>query len=157
MLCEHVFNVAFSSLSCSTRCTTSGNRYSLPGCCYLIALIFPMITSQHRCWLDDTIGVRDGGQGGSCPPQFGQFVDIHSDRVDIIRAKHNTCLNNTNLGSVTAVNGTNSATTPPPNRARKISATTPPPPNPFGQNRSAPPNGCWPVHLWMTPIDSVAG
>ena len=53
------------------------------------------------------IGVRDGGAGGgSCPPpiravcrhEFGQ-------RVDIIRAKHNTCLNNTNLGSATAVNG----------------------------------------------------
>ena len=52
------------------------------------------------------IGVRDGGQGGSCPPpiravcrhEFGQ-------RVDIIRAKHNTCLNNTNLGSVTADKG----------------------------------------------------
>ena len=47
-----------------------------------------------------------GAGGGSCPPpilavcrhEFGQ-------RVDIIRAKHNTCLNNTNLGSVTAVNG----------------------------------------------------
>ena len=38
-----------------------------------------------------------------CRHEFGQ-------RVDIIRAKHNTCLNNTNLGSVTAVNGTNSAT-----------------------------------------------
>ena len=53
------------------------------------------------------IGVRDGGgRGGSCPPpiravcrhEFGQ-------RVDIIRAKANTCLNNPNLGSVTAVNG----------------------------------------------------
>ena len=30
---------------------------------------------------------------------------MNSGRVDIIRAKHNTCLNNTNLGSVTAVNG----------------------------------------------------
>ena len=27
------------------------------------------------------IGVRDGGQGGSCPPpQFGQFVDMNSGR-----------------------------------------------------------------------------
>ena len=54
------------------------------------------------------IGVRDGGggrgAGGQLPPpiravcrhEFGQ-------RVDIIRAKHNRCLNNTNLGSVTAV------------------------------------------------------
>ena len=28
-----------------------------------------------------SIGVRDGGgQGGSCPPQFGQFVDINLGR-----------------------------------------------------------------------------
>ena len=50
------------------------------------------------CEMYATIGVRDGGSGGggSCPPpiravcrhQFGQ-------RVDIIRAKHNTCLINT--------------------------------------------------------------
>ena len=55
------------------------------------------------------IGVRDGGQGGgSCPPpiravcrhEFGQ-------RGDIIRAKHKKCLNNTNLGSVTAGKGKN--------------------------------------------------
>ena len=26
------------------------------------------------------IGVRGGGQGGSCPPQFGQFVDMNSGR-----------------------------------------------------------------------------
>ena len=53
-----------------------------------------------------TIGVRDGGAGGAAAPpiravcrhEFGQ-------RVDIIRAKHNTCVKNTNLGSVTAVNG----------------------------------------------------
>ena len=53
------------------------------------------------------IGVRDGGQGGGavappiravCRHEFGQ-------RVDIIRAKHNTCLNNTNLGYVTGDNG----------------------------------------------------
>ena len=52
------------------------------------------------------IGVRDGGAGGSfappiravCRHEFGQ-------RVEIIRAKHNTCLNNTNLVSVTGVNG----------------------------------------------------
>ena len=58
------------------------------------------------------IGVRDGGgQGGQLPPpiravcrhEFGQ-------RVDIIRAKHNICLNNPNLGSVTGVNGKNPAT-----------------------------------------------
>ena len=54
------------------------------------------------------IGVRDGGAGGAAAPpiravcrhEFGQ-------RVDIIRAKPNKCLNNTNLGSVTAVNEKN--------------------------------------------------
>ena len=54
------------------------------------------------------IGVRDGGAAAPpiravCRHEFGQ-------RGDIIRAKHNTCLNNTNLGSVTAVKGNNSAT-----------------------------------------------
>ena len=49
------------------------------------------------------IGVRDGGAAAPpiravCRHEFGQ-------RGDIIRAKHNTCLKNTNLGSVTAVNG----------------------------------------------------
>ena len=50
--------------------------------------------------------LRDGGAGGSCPPPI-RAVCRHEfeQRVDIIRAKHNTCLNNTNLGSVTAVNG----------------------------------------------------
>ena len=61
-----------------------------------------------KCWVTvrAIIGVRDGGggggRGGSCPPQFGQFVDTNSGRVDIIRAKPNTCFNNTNLGSVSA-------------------------------------------------------
>ena len=35
---------------------------------------------------------------------FGQFVDMNLGRVEIFRAKHNTCLSNTNLGSVIAVN-----------------------------------------------------
>ena len=77
------------------------------------------------------IGVRDGGQGGGavCRQTFGQ-------RVDIIRAKHNTCLNNTNLRYVTAVNVNTSATTPP----HRIHS---------GKTRSAPPppNGCWPIRL----------
>ena len=53
------------------------------------------------------IGVRDGGQGRQLPPPPIRAVCRHEfgQRVDIIRAKHNTCLNNTNLGSVTAVNG----------------------------------------------------
>ena len=50
-------------------------------------------------------GRGGGGRGAAAPPpiravcrhEFGQ-------RVDINRANHNTCLNNTNLGSVTAVN-----------------------------------------------------
>ena len=60
---------------------------------------------SEEMWIKH-IGVRDGGGGaaapppirGVCRPEFGQ-------RVDIIRAKHNTCLNNTNLGPVTGVNG----------------------------------------------------
>ena len=50
----------------------------------------------------------------------GRGTGRQLQRVDIIRAKHNTCLNNTNLGSVTGVNGNNSGT--------NISATTPSPP-----------------------------
>ena len=48
-----------------------------------------------------------GGAGGGCPPPPIRAVCRHEfgQRVYIIRAKHNTCLNNTNLGSVTAVNG----------------------------------------------------
>ena len=59
---------------------------------------------RNTCMAPHT-GVREGGRGGSCPPiravcryEFGQ-------RGDIIRAKHNTCLNNPNLGSVTGANG----------------------------------------------------
>ena len=105
--------------------------------------------------LDTHIGVRDGGggQGGSCPPpiwavcrhEFGQ-------RVDIILAKHNPCLNNTNLGSVTAVNGK----ILPPHRiwipanfcyypphiiwiAENFCYYPPPTLNPFGQNSVCPP------------------
>ena len=121
--------------------------------------------SRHR---------RTGRGGGQLPPQFGEFVDMNSGRVEIIWAKHNTCLNNPNLGSVTAVNGKNpnlgsvtaangknseferiwipenSCYYPPPTEygSRKISPTIPPPPN---KTLSAPPNGCWPVRLWFTP------
>ena len=58
---------------------------------------------------------RGGGQGAAAP-QFGQFVDIHSDRESTLFGQ--------NTIHVTAVNGKNYV---PPNRARKISATTPPP------------------------------
>ena len=39
-------------------------------------------TSDVVCRLFGTtiIGVRDGGQGGQLPPQFGQFVDMNSGR-----------------------------------------------------------------------------
>ena len=48
------------------------------------------------------IGVRDGGQGG--PPIRAVCRHESGQRGEIIRVKHNTCLNNMNLGSVTAVN-----------------------------------------------------
>ena len=93
-----------------------------------------------------------------CRHEFGQ-------RVNIIRAKDNTCLNNTNLGSVTGVNGKkpnlgsvtvgkgkNSATPqnmdpgkvlplppPPTEYGSRIISATPPPLNPFGQNSVCPP------------------
>ena len=53
----------------------------------------------------EPIGVRDGGAGGAVAPPI-RAVSRHEfgQRVNIIRAKHNTCLNNTNLGSVTGVN-----------------------------------------------------
>ena len=87
------------------------------------------------------IGVRDGGQGGAAtpPPIRGVCRHTFGQRVDIIRAKHSTCLNNTNLGSVTAVNGNNSKFCyyPPPTEygSRKMQNSVCPPP----------PNGCWPV------------
>ena len=92
-----------------------------------------------------------GGRGGAAAPPPIRAVCRHElgQRVDIIRAKHNACLNNTNLGSVTAFNGKktelrvcywSSGTQPnmdpgkflllpPPTEygSRKISATTPPP------------------------------
>ena len=90
----------------------------------------------HVLW---SIGVRDGGQGGSCPPPPIRAVCGHEfgQRVDIIRAKHNTCLNYTNLGYVTAVNGKNSAT--PQNMDPGKFPLLPPPLNPFGQNSVCPP------------------
>ena len=48
---------------------------------------------EHHVMSLRAIGVRDGGQGGPI-----RAVRRHEfwQRVDIIRAKHNTCLNNTN-------------------------------------------------------------
>ena len=121
------------------------------------------------------------GGWGSCPPpiravcwhEFGQ-------RVDITRAKHNTCLNNTNLWSVTAVNGTKNTNLEyvtavngkilPPHRigipenfcyyppteygSRKSSGTTPPPRTESIRAKLGlpPPDGCWPVRLWRQHI-----
>ena len=116
------------------------------------------------------IGVREGGAGGAaairalCRHEFGQ-------RVDIIRAKYNTCLNNTNLGSVTAtpqnMDPVKFLLLPPPpteygsrNGHRKISATTPPPPTESIRARPglpAPPNGCWPVRLCPYTLYILAG
>ena len=129
------------------------------------------------------IGVRDGGAGGAAAPpiravcrhEFGQ-------RVHIIRAKGNTCLNNTNWGYVTEKNllfmicycsqRKNSATPqnmdpgkflllPPPTEQHRIILIPEnfcyyPPPHWIhsGKTRSAPPNGCWPVRLWSAmPLD----
>ena len=55
-------------------------------------------TSMHDI-IGTIIGVRDGGQaaGGQLPPPPIRAVCRHEfgQRVDIIREKHNTCLNNT--------------------------------------------------------------
>ena len=67
------------------------------------------------------IGVRDGGS--SPPPIRAVCRHTFGQRVDIIRAKHNTCLNNTNLGYVTA--GNKFCHYPYPHRIGR-SATTPP-------------------------------
>ena len=94
------------------------------------------------------------GTGGQLPPPPIRAVCRHEfgQRVDIIRAKHNTCLNNTNLGSVTAGNGKNSGTPqnidpgkflllppPPLNMDTGKYLLLPPPLNPFGQNSVCPP------------------
>ena len=48
---------------------------------------------------------RGGAGGAAAPPIRAVCRHEFGQRVDNIRAKHNTCLKNTNLGSVTAVNG----------------------------------------------------
>ena len=50
---------------------------------------------------------RRTGRGAVAPPIRAVCRHEFGQRVNIIRAKHNTCLNNTNLGSVTGVNGKN--------------------------------------------------
>ena len=120
-----------------------------------------------------TIGVRDGGLGKLPPPIRAVCRHEFGQRFDIIRAKHNTCLNNTNLGSVTAVNGTKNTNLgsvtavngkiqpphrigipenvlPPPTEygSRKSSGTTPPPTESIRAKLGLPPpDGCWPVRL----------
>ena len=108
-----------------------------------------------------SIGVRDARTAAPpiravCRHEFGQ-------RVDIIRAKDNTCLNNTNLGSVTAVNGEKprieglllqlTEKILPPHRIWISENVCYYPPHRIhpGKTRSAPPpNGCWPVRLWLS-------
>ena len=46
-----------------------------------------------------------GAGGAVAPPIRGVCRHEFGQRVEIIRAKQNTCLNNTNLGCGTAVNG----------------------------------------------------
>ena len=94
------------------------------------------------------IGVRDGGS--SPPPIRAVCRHTFGQRVDIIRAKHNTCLNNTNLGYVTAGNKfchypppteSDVLLLPPPTEygSRKMSATSPPHRIHSGKTLSAPP------------------
>ena len=100
----------------------------------------------------ESIGVRDGGQGAAAPPIRAVCRHTFGQRAKIIRAKHNTCLNNTNLGYVTGVNGKNSATTtesgaenfcyyPPPLNFDPGKFLLLPPPHRIhsGKTRSAPP------------------
>ena len=85
-----------------------GNEYRERDLCRRHLVDFAASSNKH---IDAAIGVRDGGAGGAggaaappiravCRHEFGQ-------RIDIIRAKHITCLNNTNLGSVSSVTGVN--------------------------------------------------
>ena len=76
-------------------------------------------------------GHRRTGRGGGqlpppiravCGPEFGQIVDI-------MRAKHMTCLKNTNLGSVTVVNGISILSTPKNMDPGKFLLLPPPPLN----------------------------
>ena len=79
-----------------------------------------------------------GGGGAAAPPIRAVCRHEFGQRVDNIRAKYNTCLNNPNLGSVTAVNGKKDEFRvcycckrkkfchPTEYGSRKISATTPP-------------------------------
>ena len=106
------------------------------------------LSPSTRLWLlwSGGIGVRDGGQGGASAPPPIRAVCRHEfgQRVDIIRAKHNTCLNNTNLGTVTGVNGKMEY------GSRKIIFLLLPPPTEYGKNPVCPPpNGCWPVRLCL--------
>ena len=70
-----------------------------------------------------------GAGGGSNPPIRAVCRHEFGQRVDIIRAKHNTCLNNTNLGSVTAVNGKNPATPQNMDPGKNFGYYPPPPLN----------------------------
>ena len=72
---------------------------------YLVKVNSEMNPSCHTSQSLRPIGVRDGGGGAAAPPIRAVCRHEFGQTVDIIRAKHNTCLKNTNLGSVTGVNG----------------------------------------------------
>ena len=112
----------------------TGTCNSLTQSFHIICLIHPFFgRPSHR-------RTGRGGRGGSCPPIRAVCRHEFGQRVDIIRAKHNTCLKNTNLGYVTAFNGKKyefrvcycsyrkKFCHPAEYGSRKISATTPPPP-----------------------------
>ena len=92
------------------------------------------------CQVDMHRRTGRGGAGGAAAPPPIRAVCRHEfgQRVDIIRAKHNTCLNNpnlgsftaknTNLGSVMGVNGKNSGT-PHNMDPGKFLLLPPPPPH----------------------------
>ena len=65
---------------------------------------------------------RGQGEQLSSPNSGSLSTLIRAESRHYFRAKHNTCLNNTNLGSVTAVKGKNSAPPPPPPHHRMLSA-----------------------------------
>ena len=71
-----------------------------------------------------------GAGGAAAPPIRAVCRHEFGQRVLIIRAKRNTRLNNSNLGSVTAVNGKNSAAPQNMDPGKKFMLLPPPPTEP---------------------------